>query len=299
MSITTEAAQVTRNDASTRVEIDDGHVDLANGRVVRAGNPETSLAPRELAVLRALVAASGSITREELAAQIAEPDEVPNHRALDHLVFRLRAAIEVVPRRPTRILTERARGYRWVQAAFTPVARPREGQVAPPLIGREGIVAWLRDLNRSGRRFELHGCPGVGLSVLRNAVAVPEGPVSGSAVPVPVPPLDFRAARELFEYRLGRVAGAPVASSDARALAAIVTAMGGHPWSLCRVASRVALIPMPALAELAEDPLALLSSGDRAQLVERFTATPADLDPSLRPEPLWSAARAAGGSVGA
>jgi DNA-binding response OmpR family regulator len=84
-------------------------------RALRAwrGARSIDLAPRELAILQALLARKGKVvTRDELFDLAWGRDYMPNSRALDQYVSGLRRKIEQDPARPRIISTVHGVGYR-------------------------------------------------------------------------------------------------------------------------------------------------------------------------------------------
>lgn len=91
-----------------RIELPDGHVDLARLEVHRSGRTAT-LTRTEGALLRAL-AAGGTASPVQLAA--AEGLDRATPRSIEVAVRRLRAKIEQDPKHPTVLLTVYGQGYR-------------------------------------------------------------------------------------------------------------------------------------------------------------------------------------------
>jgi DNA-binding response OmpR family regulator len=85
-------------------------------RALRAwrGAQSIDLAPRELAILQALLARKGKVvTRDELFDLAWGRDYMPNSRALDQYVSSLRRKIELDPARPRIVSTVHGAGYRY------------------------------------------------------------------------------------------------------------------------------------------------------------------------------------------
>jgi DNA-binding response OmpR family regulator len=88
---------------------------LIDPKALRAWRGERSidLAPRELAILQALLARKGkAVTRDELFDLAWGRDYMPNSRALDQYVSSLRRKIELDPARPRIVTTVHGVGYR-------------------------------------------------------------------------------------------------------------------------------------------------------------------------------------------
>jgi DNA-binding response OmpR family regulator len=82
------------------------------------GAQAIDLAPRELAILQALLARKGkAVTRDELFDLAWGRDYMPNSRALDQYVSSLRRKIELDPVRPRIISTVHGVGYRYDEEA--------------------------------------------------------------------------------------------------------------------------------------------------------------------------------------
>jgi|GEM_PF-2689073 len=261
--------------------LQDGHIVVATGAVLRRGRDALTLAPREREVLRRLVESDGAVERDALVAGLGEGDGELDHRALDHVISRLRAAIEKDPRRPSHILTERGRGYRWVAAG---VGAPRSDGENTSLITTVPLTIGLQLVARGVRPIWL-GVPGCGAGLLTRALGDFPSPQTPS-LPVAVGPLTPDESARLLSARL---AGLSVPRPSETSLAHLVAASGGHPWTLCRIAERAVFLPPDVLATLAAEPLALLDAAHRRALREAF-ARASDVPVELRPEPLFSAA---------
>lgn len=94
-------------------EVRVGDVTMSFGRLeVVAGDRRVELSPREFALLHLLLAHPGTVfTREELARLAWGWRGNTDSRAVDNAVRRLRRKIELNPRQPRYILTERGAGY--------------------------------------------------------------------------------------------------------------------------------------------------------------------------------------------
>jgi DNA-binding winged helix-turn-helix (wHTH) protein len=267
------------------VRLGDGHLDLERGAVVRAGRAPVELARRDVEVLRRLVEHPGCVDRETLASTLDDGAGLVDHRVLDHIVSRLRLAIEPDPRRPVHILTERGRGYRWVGPSPVAALAPRAAEADTPILVETTALKASRALVSSGFRVTWFGVPGCGASTLAKAVAAPPGGDAPQQT-VAVGPMSPAEGRPLLEARLSRLS-VPIPPADV--LARLVAATGGHPWTLCRVAERAVFLPAEALAALAEHPPSLLPASQRSVLRAAF-ASATNLPTSLLPEPLFSAA---------
>ncbi len=80
----------------------------------RRGGQTIDLAPRELAILKLLLAREGkAVSRDDLFDIAWGRDYMPNSRALDQYVSSLRRKIEIDPARPRIIKTVHGVGYRY------------------------------------------------------------------------------------------------------------------------------------------------------------------------------------------
>jgi DNA-binding response OmpR family regulator len=80
----------------------------------RRGGQTIDLAPRELAILKVLLAREGkAVSRDDLFDVAWGRDYMPNSRALDQYVSSLRRKIEIDPSRPRIIKTVHGVGYRY------------------------------------------------------------------------------------------------------------------------------------------------------------------------------------------
>jgi DNA-binding response OmpR family regulator len=103
--------------ASEQPRFDDGHlvVDLEKPRVELAGS-EVRLSPRELSLLRVLLAHRGRArTRQQLLDEAWGEDEYVDPRTVDVHVRWLRQKVEPDPEHPRYIETVRGVGYRFSQ----------------------------------------------------------------------------------------------------------------------------------------------------------------------------------------
>jgi two-component system alkaline phosphatase synthesis response regulator PhoP len=100
-----------------RFRMGDLEVDPAALRAFR-GAQSIDLAPRELAILQALLTRKGkAVSRDELFDLAWGRDYMPNSRALDQYVSGLRRKIEIDPARPRIVSTVHGVGYRYDEDA--------------------------------------------------------------------------------------------------------------------------------------------------------------------------------------
>jgi DNA-binding response OmpR family regulator len=96
-----------------RLRMGDLEIDPSALRAFRGGQ-SIDLAPRELAILQALLERKGkAVTRDELFDLAWGRDYMPNSRALDQYVSSLRRKIELDPARPRIVSTVHGVGYRY------------------------------------------------------------------------------------------------------------------------------------------------------------------------------------------
>lgn len=99
------------------VAFDDVVVDFESFEATRNGR-RISLAPKEFAVLRALVAREGKVVRrDELLMEVwgyDDPDRMPTTRTVDTHVATLRSKLEEDPASPVRLQTVHGVGYKFV-----------------------------------------------------------------------------------------------------------------------------------------------------------------------------------------
>ena len=82
------------------------------------GAQSIDLAPRELAILQALLTRKGkAVSRDELFDLAWGRDYMPNSRALDQYVSGLRRKVEIDPARPRIVSTVHGVGYRYDEDA--------------------------------------------------------------------------------------------------------------------------------------------------------------------------------------
>ena len=120
-----------------RLKLTDRSVDLALGRVEIDGRT-LELTTKEVGVLAYLAARTGQeVSRAELLVDVwgARPDL--NTRAVDNVIRRLRAKIEVDPAHPSHLQTLYGKGYRLL--ARSPTAIPFD----KGLLGRQAEWAQL------------------------------------------------------------------------------------------------------------------------------------------------------------
>jgi two-component system KDP operon response regulator KdpE len=80
-------------------------------RIVKIGNKEVKLSPKEYDLLRLLVQHAGKVlTHRFLLQELWDPTTDPQH--LRVYVRQLRQKIEAVPERPQYVMTETGIGYR-------------------------------------------------------------------------------------------------------------------------------------------------------------------------------------------
>jgi tetratricopeptide (TPR) repeat protein len=158
------------------VELVDGHVDLWSRKAVR-GSQVAALSAREVALLQYLSARPRRFfTRSELHVEAFGFHAAVKSRAADVVVRRLRMKIEPDPAQPVLLLSERGAGWCFVPptrriAARPPVAAP------PELVGREDVLAELRDLLAAGHTVHLTGPPGIGKTAVLRVLAGPDAVV--------------------------------------------------------------------------------------------------------------------------
>jgi tetratricopeptide (TPR) repeat protein len=150
-----------------------------------------ALSPIEATLLAYLRAARGRIvSRDELLTEVWGYAPTVRSRTVEVTVQRLRSKVEHDPRQPTRLLTVRGKGYRWVDDA------PTAEVDAPP--GRAALVRAARAaLDAGARVVTLLGTVGAGkTTVLRHLAATapvvepPELPVGTRFVDHPEDHLD-------------------------------------------------------------------------------------------------------------
>ncbi|MCI4677956.1 response regulator transcription factor [Rhodoblastus acidophilus] len=111
------AAEVAPEKEPPRLRMGDIEIDPEALRAWRDGQ-SIDLAPRELAILRALLARAGkAVSRDELFDLAWGRDYMPNSRALDQYVSSLRRKIERDPAHPQIIKTVHGVGYRYDEDA--------------------------------------------------------------------------------------------------------------------------------------------------------------------------------------
>ncbi|HAU8263779.1 TPA: two-component system response regulator KdpE [Kluyvera intermedia] len=96
------------------VSFSDIQVDLANRRIVRAGE-ELHLTPIEFRLLAVLLNNHGKVlTQRQLLSQVWGPNAVEHSHYLRIYMGHLRQKLEVDPARPRHLLTETGIGYRFM-----------------------------------------------------------------------------------------------------------------------------------------------------------------------------------------
>ncbi|HEX6250913.1 MAG TPA: response regulator transcription factor [Gemmatimonadaceae bacterium] len=104
-----------REPLPTRTEFDDVSVDFESFEASRDGRP-VSLAPKEFAVLRYLIAREGKVvSRHELLEEVWGFEQMPTTRTVDNHVALLRSKLEQDPAAPRRLLTVHGVGYKFVR----------------------------------------------------------------------------------------------------------------------------------------------------------------------------------------
>ncbi len=104
-------------DASTRriISVAGVTIDPARRRVTCDGR-DLTLTPQEFGLLYLLASNPGIVfTREQLLEKVWDQEVFVTERGVDTLVKRLRRKIEPDPAHPSRVLTERGTGYKFVE----------------------------------------------------------------------------------------------------------------------------------------------------------------------------------------
>jgi DNA-binding response OmpR family regulator len=97
------------------IEFDDVRVDFESFEASKGGRA-ISLAPKEFAVLRHLVAREGKVVRrDELLQEAWGFEQMPTTRTVDNHVALLRSKLEDDPSAPRRLLTVHGVGYKFVR----------------------------------------------------------------------------------------------------------------------------------------------------------------------------------------
>ncbi|HSU47933.1 MAG TPA: response regulator [Arthrobacter sp.] len=100
-------------DPGPSVDVGDFEVDLANRKVIRAGDP-VRLTPREWAILELLVRNPGRlITQQQMLGKVWGPGYDNETHYLRVYMGQLRRKLETDPARPRHLLTEAGMGYRF------------------------------------------------------------------------------------------------------------------------------------------------------------------------------------------
>jgi two-component system alkaline phosphatase synthesis response regulator PhoP len=108
-----ETAEAAPSAPPERVRMGDLEIDREALRAFREGQ-SIDLAPRELAILLALLARKGkAVSRDELFDVAWGRDYMPNSRALDQYVSGLRRKVEIDPAHPRIVKTVHGVGYRY------------------------------------------------------------------------------------------------------------------------------------------------------------------------------------------
>ena len=100
--------------AGPTVRIGDVTVDFRKGEVIDPGGERSSLAEKEVLILRLLVErAPELVSRDEILERVWGYEVSPSTRAVEHMVVHLRKLIEPDPERPSYLHTVRGLGYRF------------------------------------------------------------------------------------------------------------------------------------------------------------------------------------------
>ncbi|MCA9489904.1 MAG: winged helix-turn-helix domain-containing protein [Myxococcales bacterium] len=202
-----------------------GEVDLVTGQGTVAGRSFV-LTDAQRALLRHLIEAEGTVTREVLEAALGLAG---SSRAVDTAVHRLRARLEVDPRAPQHVISVFGEGYRFAPAP-APRNTPHVSLGLPPprtaLLGREAALRDVLSLLDDVAPVQIVGMHGVGKSSLAIAVA-------HASERARVVYLDLEALRgdDLWSD-LARVMGRSVAGSDEENRAALLADLRMHPRTL-------------------------------------------------------------------
>jgi len=169
-----------------RLTLQDGHVDLQSGDVVRDAQPAHRLREKERQLLAYLSERAGEVVaRGALYCDIWGYHPQTRSRTLDSTVRRLRKAIEQVPRSPRHVLSVPGEGYRFVPAsseAAAPAARTPAG-AATPYLPRPHDEQQLTAHLEAWRVVTVVGPGGVGKSRVAHHVATTgERPVVAVAI---------------------------------------------------------------------------------------------------------------------
>jgi len=166
-------------------------VDWAN-ECVWHGRERVRLPPKVFAVLRLLVEHTGQLVTKEVLLQAVWPDTVVSEGVLTTCIGELRKALGDTAQAPRFIQTVHRRGYRFMgdlptgpPAALPPGSPPLVLAPPPLLVGREGVLAqlrqWLAHVRQGARQVVwLTGEPGIGKTTVVHAfveAAAAEGDV--------------------------------------------------------------------------------------------------------------------------
>lgn len=149
------------------LHLGDRVVDLGRQRVVQADGRTESLTQREVALVERLAAARGAcVDRSTLAHQVCGQRV---GRALDTLVYRVRAKLEPDPSNPVFLLRSH-RGYRLDVPAVT-------GGSPSQLFGRDSELAQVMSALEEHSKVLLLGAGGIGKTAIARMVAARTGAV--------------------------------------------------------------------------------------------------------------------------
>ena len=256
-------------------------VEPAAHRMVGPSGEIEELSPLEVGLLSELAAAQGeSVSREDLLRRVWGYSPGVVSRAVDHLVSRLRARMELAPGSPPVLIGERGLGYRLASqrlAQTSPVAAPAG------LVGRQSEIALVLDAwARGARLVTVCGAPGAGKSSLARACAAAVGLPEAA-----LPDLPERGAVMIDDVVGDGLLRWLLASSDRRAIVAS-RGLQGAPFEVrvqasplpqregaalaLREASRLSIpLPAPDAGAIAEicggNPLAISLAVERSRLV--------------------------------
>ncbi|MEZ4439856.1 MAG: winged helix-turn-helix domain-containing protein [Polyangiaceae bacterium] len=151
----------------SRLKLQKGWLDLAAGVLTTKDGERIELTETERRLLTWLAARGGEpASREELQSAVWGYRPGILTRTVFTTVGRVRAKLEVSPRRPAHLVTMPGEGYAFVveeQPQAGPSATPRLPRPRTPLVGRAGDLATMAALlDGDARLITLHGPGGVG-----------------------------------------------------------------------------------------------------------------------------------------